>query len=251
MLTPKRIVLGIVAVILGIVFFVSVGKLWEDVDAGEVVVIQDPVDGDLHVFTEPGWAWQALGKATHYRKSNQFWFNTPKDTSEVDLSIPVQWADGGKSSISGSIRYDLPLDNKQLIKIHSIFGSQHALENQLIKTNLEKSIYMTGPLMTSKESYAEKKNDLIFYIEDQASRGVYKTKQTEVKTIDDLTGDEKTVTKVEIVQANQIPLRQEKSPITEYSIRLYNISINKIHYDKTVEDQIRTQQQAIMNVQTA
>ena len=249
----KLITIAIISFIALIGVF-TMGKIWEDVDAGEVVVIQDPIDGDLHIYKEPGWVWQGYGKATHYRKSNQFWFNSPKDSTErkvVDRSIPVQWSDGAPSSISGSIRYDLPLDDSQITKIHSIFGSQEALEEQLIKTNLEKSIYMTGPLMSSKESYAEKKNDLIFYIEDQVSRGVYKTRQIETKIIDELTNDERTITKVEIVEKDGLPLRQEKSPIAEYGIRIYNISVNKINYSRTVEEQIQKQQRAIMDVQLA
>lgn len=248
----KKFTTAIVFGVLLILGLIIIPNLWEDVDAGEVVVIQDPVDGDLHVYTEPGWQWQGFGRATHYRKSNQFWFSAPKEESERDNSIAVKWNDGGHASISGSVRYDLPINSEQIIKLHSIFGSQDALESQLIKTNIEKAIYMTGPLMTSKESYAEKRNDLIFYIEDQASRGVYKTKQVEVKEADPLTNEEKMVTKVEVVEkVPGQPLRQEESPITAYGVRLYNISINGISYDQTVEKQIQTQQQAIMNVQTA
>jgi regulator of protease activity HflC (stomatin/prohibitin superfamily) len=144
------------------------------------------------------------------------------------------------------------MDDQAIIKIHSIFGSQEALEMQLIKTNIEKAVYMTGPLMSSKESYAEKRNDLIYYIEDQASRGVYKTKQTEVKELDGVTNEEKKVMRVDIVEkAPGQPMRQEESPIWTYGIKLYNISINGIVYDQIVEKQIQTQQQAIMNVQTA
>jgi regulator of protease activity HflC (stomatin/prohibitin superfamily) len=250
---PKRkIFLGLIAVIATVFGLFIMPSLWEDVDAGEHVVIQDPFDGELTVYSQPGFVWQGFGKATHYRRSNQFWFSAPKTDEDTDLSIPVKWNDGGHAEISGSVRYDLPTDAKHIIKLHSIFGSQEAIENQLIKTNIEKSIYMTGPLMSSKESYAEKRNDLIFYIEDQASRGVYKTKQTDVKELDPLTNEEKMVTKVEIVErAPGQPIRQEKSPIADNGIRLYNISINGIKYDKTVEKQIQTQQQAIMNVQTA
>lgn len=245
----------IIAVIVGV--FIVVGLMitpfiWEDVDAGEVVVIQDAVDGNLHVYTEPGWVWQGFGRATHYRKSNQFWFSSPKEEGDSDKSIAVKWNDGGHATISGSVRYDLPLSSEQIIKLHSTFGSQEALENQLIKTNIEKSVYMTGPLMTSKESYAEKRNDLIFYIEDQASRGVYKTKQVEVKEADPLTGEEKLVTKVEIVEKTPgQPIRQEESPIAAYGVRLYNISINGITYDAAVETQIQNQQKALMSVQLA
>lgn len=249
---PKQILGIVIGAILLLTLAFVMPRLWEDVDAGEVVIIQDPFDGDLHVYTEPGWQWQGMGRATHYRKSNQFWFSAPKDESESDLSIPVKWNDGGHAAISGSVRYDLPMDEKNLISLHSTFGSQEALESQLIKTNIEKAIYMTGPLMTSKESYAEKRNDLIYYIEDQASRGVYKTKQIDVKEMDPLTGEEKNVTRVEIVEkVPGQPLRQEESPIKSNGVKLYNISINGITYDKSVEKQIQTQQQAIMNVQTA
>lgn len=251
-LTFKKIAgIAILAVSL-IVFLFMLPKIWEDVDAGEIVVVQDAFDGDLHVYKDPGFAWQMMGRVTHYRKSNQFWFNSPQAKDDPNLSIPVKWNDGGHASISGSVRYDLPMDDQQIIKIHSIFGSQEALEIQLIKTNIEKAVYMTGPLMSSKESYAEKRNDLIYYIEDQASRGVYKTKQIEVKEIDGLTNEEKKVMRVDIVEkAPGQPIRQEESPIWTYGIKLYNISINGIVYDQTVEKQIQTQQQAIMNVQTA
>jgi regulator of protease activity HflC (stomatin/prohibitin superfamily) len=248
----KKIIFGVIALFILILGFSLMGKMWEDVDAGEIVVIQDPFDGDLHIQKEPGFVWQGGGRATHYRKSNQFFFLAPKKEGETDHSIAVKWNDGGHASISGSIRYDLPMDDKNMIRLHSTFGSQEALENQLIRTNVEKSIFMVGPLMSSKESYAEKRNDLIFYIEDAASNGVYKTKQKEVKEFDPITGVEKLVTRVEI-QTDTLGrfYRQEASPVAQNGIKLYNISINGISYDKNVEAQIATQQQATMQVQTA
>ena len=63
----KLIALSIIV----IVFFSVSGKLFEDVDAGEIVVIQDPFDGELHVYTQPGVELQMFGRSTHYRKSFQ------------------------------------------------------------------------------------------------------------------------------------------------------------------------------------
>jgi regulator of protease activity HflC (stomatin/prohibitin superfamily) len=254
MASKKKVVLGIITGVILLFTLVSAGKLYEDIDAGEIVVIQDAWDGDLHVYKTPGMVWQGWGKATHYKKSNQFWFTVEldgKDTVE-NKSIPVKWNDGGTANVSGSVRYDLPLSDVQMVAVHSTFGSQEAIERDLIKTNIEKAIGMTGPLMTSKESYAEKKNDLIYYIEDQASKGVYRTKQVSVKEIDPITEAEKTVTKVEIINDTKgLPFRQEVSPIASYGVKLYNISIKDMHYSADVEAQIRTQQQATMQVQTA
>ena len=246
------IVVGVVLMIIGITF---AGRMYEEVGAGEIVIIQDPVDGELHVYNQPGLYWQNFGTATHYKKSTQFWFSKSKDQgNEVDQSIKVRFNDGGHAQISGSVRVDLPVDQMSMIQLHSKYGSQEAIETQLIRTVIEKAVYMTGPIMSSKESYAEKRNDLISYIDDQASKGVYKTRQKETRGIDPLTGQEKTVMIVEIERdstKSNLFLRQEKSPIEEYHLNLSNLSINSVDYDATVDKQIAAQQNATMQVQTA
>lgn len=248
--TFKKILGGVGGIILLIFLFAFGGGAYEQVDTGEILVIQDAFDGELHVYTTPGYQPQFWGKATHYKKSNQFSFSFEKEDSSK--AIAVKWNDGGHAVISGSVRYDLPTDEASIIHIQSTFGSQESIEATLIKTNIEKAIYMVGPLMSSKEAYAEKKNDLIFYIEDQASKGVYKTMQVNLKVKDELTGEEKLITKVQIVQdSSGNPLRQEKSPIIGYGVSLYNISINNMKFDDVVEAQIRSQQESIMKVQQA
>lgn len=251
--TTKQVI-GIFAGILIIAFAILSGKVWEHIDAGEIVVIQDPIDGGLHVYSEPGWATQAFGTATHYKKSFQFWFSKQNDQGETaDQSIKIRFNDGGHAQISGSVRINLPLDEKSVIKLHTIFGSQNSIEQALVRPTIEKSIYMTGPLMSSKESYAEKRNDLLTYIEDQATHGVYKTVQRENKTKDELSGEEKTVTKVEVVEINKQLQRNSTSPLREFSVQIASgtLALNSIDYDPTVEKQIDSQQQAVMNVQTA
>lgn len=245
----KKIWGAVVAVVL-IVLLGSIGAVFEDVGAGEIVVIQAPITGKLSIYKEPGWVGQWFGKATHYEKSAQFWFNR---TTDYDRSINVRWNDAGTAKISGSVRYKMPLNNAQIIDLHSIYGSQTAIENDLIETNVKKSIYMTGPLMSSKESYAEKRSYLIQLIEDQAARGVYQTVQKDVKAIDPISGQEKTITIVEIQydSTNNLKLRQEVSPLKNYGIALSNLSIEGIKYDDKVEAQIEAQRKATMEVQTA
>lgn len=253
--TTKKISLrkkiwGAVIAVLLIVMAGSVNALFEDVDAGQIVVIQAPITGKLTVYKEPGWVGQWFGKATHYEKSAQFWFNA---TDKYDRSINVRWNDAGTATISGSVRYKMPLSNDKIIELHSIYGSQEAIENDLIETNIKKSIYMTGPLMSSKESYAEKRSYLIQLIEDQAAKGVYQTIQKDVKAIDPISGQEKTITIVEI-QYDTLKgqkLRQEVSPLKSYGIVLSNLSIEGIKYDEKVEAQIEAQRKATMEVQTA
>ncbi|MCX6739653.1 MAG: SPFH domain-containing protein [Candidatus Parcubacteria bacterium] len=245
--------IGVLAILALFVLAAASTKLFEQVAAGEIVVIQDPYDGELHFYTDPGLVYQNLGHATHYKKSFQYWFSKMDDQGNTkDQSIKIRFNDGGHATISGSVRVDLPVDKVMLRDIHTRLGSQAAIEQEVIRTVIEKSVYMSGPLMSSKESYAEKRNSLITYIEDQAASGIYRTISKEAKVTDPLTGTDKTVTQVEIAtDAAGLLLRQESSPLLRFGLKLYNLSINAIDYDGEVEKQINSQQQATMEVQTA
>jgi NADH dehydrogenase/NADH:ubiquinone oxidoreductase subunit G len=145
----------------------------------------------------------------------------------------------------------MPVDETNLTALHVRFGNSIAIQKQLIETITNKSVYMTGPLMSSKESYAEKRNYLISYVEDQISRGVYKTIQREMKTKDPMTGADKTVTIVEVSLKDGIPERQEEAVLAEFGIKVFNFAIDELSYEQNVEKQIQQQQQIAMEVQTA
>jgi hypothetical protein len=250
------IILGVLSVIIVAFLVVSSKSILEKMTAEEILVIQDIIDGELHFYSDQGGVkLQKFGVATHYPKSNQFYFSAKEDQGGIkDMSIKTRFNDGAHATISGSVRVDLPLDSETLSKIHTKYGSWQSLEADLIRTVFEKSIYMSGPLMSSKESYAEKRNELIRYIEDQAENGIYKTRSIEEKGVDPMTGVEKTITRVELVEDANSPggiARQEVSPLITYGLRAYNLSINSIDYADVVDKQIAAQQQAIMEVQTA
>ncbi len=250
-LNPKKLLL-IGLGFLFLIFILFSGKLIENVDNSEIVIIQSVFTGKVSVYTSPGPVFQGFGISTHYKKSNQFWFSKKTDEGRAeDQSIKIRFNDGGHGNISGSVRWYMPTDEKAILKLHTDFGGQLAIEQQLIRQVVTKAVYMTGPLMSSKESSAEKRNDLLSFIEDQSINGVYRTNQEDVKVHDDLMNTDKTITVVKIVQENKVPLRQEISAIKAYHISLQGLSLNAIDYDEEVEKQIKVQQQAYMQVQTA
>lgn len=269
-----KVVISAIGAIVVIVLLIFSGKVFESVDANEIVVIQDPFDGELHWYSTQGIKWQLLGKVVRYQKRSIYEFicretevvkitvTDPKTKQEQeitkeqciagqDFSIKVRFNDGGHGSMHGTIQYELPLDEKNLTALHTRFGSQEAIQKQLVETVVNKSVYMTGPLMSSKESYAEKRNDLIRFVEDQVANGVYRTISREARVKDPITGAEKTATIVEIVLKDGLPERQEAAVLISYGIKPFNFSITKLPYDEEVEKQIRQQQQIAMDVQTA
>jgi regulator of protease activity HflC (stomatin/prohibitin superfamily) len=242
-----------------IALVVLVGSIWaamnmfENLDAGEVMVIQSPISGELTWHTTPGIKWQGFGKVTKYERRMQFWFSAKPDQGKpTDESLRIRFNDGGHAQISGGISWEMPLDADHLTIIHQKFGNQKAVEQQLVRTMIEKSVYMTGPLMSSTESYASRRSELLKLMEDQVSGGIYQTKTVVESQKDPITGAERKVSVVQLVTDKDGKyLRVEESPLKEFGIRAFNLSINQIAYEGKVEEQIQQQQQAAMQVQIA
>jgi hypothetical protein len=223
--------------------------------ADEIVIKQDLVGGQLHVWNTPGPHAVLWGTVTRYKRSAQLWFSAREDEgNKTDDSIKVRFNDGGYGNISGSLRYTLPTDPNQMLTLHQTYHSMEAIDHELVRQVVNKGVYMSGPLMSSRESYAEKRADLINYITDQIQYGVYRTEHDQVKTTDPLTGQEKIVDIVRPKQNPHFPSgieREEESPIQKFGMGASNITINGIDYDPVVEAQIKQQQEAIMAVQQA
>lgn len=253
---PVKAVAVIVGlVVAGILTLIVLGKTVTTVSVDEIVIKQGFLDGQITCWTDAGPKPQMWGHLVTYEKSTQYWFSAqPDQGKDADQSIKVRFNDNGHGNISGSLRFELPLDCEKLKALRSRFESQQAIEQQLIRTVVEKAVYMSGPLMSSKESAAERRPDLIQYVEDQVINGVYRTETEEVKVIDQLSGKEKTVSRVRLVRDAAQPngiARQEASPLTQFGIRIYNLTINGLKYDDEVEKQLKSQQVMFMEVQTA
>ena len=148
-LSRKIVRYGIMAFVLVVGFIMSF-SIVENNNADEIMVIQAPFSGTLSWYTDAGMKMQLFGKVTVYNKRSQFWFSDKDDQgAELDQSIKVRFNDGGHGNISGSIAWEMPTDVEHLTMIHTKYGSQKAVEQQLVRTVVEKSVYMTGPLMSS------------------------------------------------------------------------------------------------------
>jgi len=251
----KYIVMGSILLVVIIIGAFGVGNVVESSNVDEIMCIQSPVSGNLTWFTNAGLHWQGFGKVTKYRKRSQFSFSAQGDVgkNDKDESIKVRFNDGGHANLSGSISWAMPLDVEHLNKIQSQFGSQEAVEQQLVRPVLEKAVYMTGPLMSSKESAAERRNELLVDIEDQVQGGIYRTETVQVEVPDPLNPTaKKTVNVVQLKKDDKGNIaRTDPSPLTNFGIQTFNPSLNQVAYDKDVEDQIKQQQALTMQVQTA
>lgn len=226
----------------------------EDVKNEQIVVNQYPFTGKMAYWTDPGLQWQWFGHTTKYYKTQQFWFGG-KDVEGESHGTPIKviFNDASVGYIYGSLRVILPTDEQHLKLIQTAYNGMDRLMNDLVAQNVVKVIYSSGPLMSAFESYAEKKNDMVFYITDQLTNGVYKTTVREEESIDTFTGETKMVKVASLVSDENSPngyVRSEKSPFASYGVVIDQVSITEITYDEKVNQQIQTQQQANMSIQT-
>lgn len=247
----------VTTVILGALFILClclVGKFGEDVKNEQIVVNQYPFSGEMSYWTTPGWKWQWFGRTTTYYKTQQFWFGG-KDLDGESHGSPIKviFNDASIGYIYGSLRVELPTDVEHLQRIQTAYNGMERVMNDLVAQNVVKVIYASGPLMSAFESYAEKKNDMVAYITDQLTNGIYKTTVSEEVVIDALTGEEKKIKVASLVPDENAAggwKRSEKSPFTAYGVKIDQVSISEITYDDKVNQQIQTQQQANMSIQT-
>jgi regulator of protease activity HflC (stomatin/prohibitin superfamily) len=254
-LNKKTILAGFMA-IFALVLILSISKLIEWVPADKIVVCQH-VTGKLSYWIEPGPHGQWMGDVTVYDRTTQLWFSDNDGEGGEganDMAIPVIFNDAGNGKISGSVRIKLPTSETQLAAIRTDYPTMTKLMYDLVRPTVVKVVYASGTLMSSFESYAEKKNDLIFYITDQLNNGVYKTQTAEVRIMDALSEEEKIQRVASLVADSLSPggyARQERSPFGTYGIEIGQLSISSINYDERIIMQIEEQQKAQMAVQTA
>ncbi len=251
--TPRRVFIGVIAVIAVIVPLLLLGNIVETLGAGEVMVIQSPVQGTLTFYTSPGLKWQWFGTVTKYQRRSQFWFSSKTDQGKAgDESLKIRFNDGAGANISGSIAWEMPVDDTHLTLLHTKYGSHAGVEQQLVRVVMEKSIYMTGPFMSSTESFAERRNELLTLIEEQAVNGIYATETHTVTVQDELTKTSKTKNVVRLKKnAEGQQLFADESPLKEYGVRVSNLSINTVKYEPIVEKQIAAQQEQLGAIQVA
>lgn len=261
--SPQRAFAAVLAVVVAVVLVVLPFELLEDNKADDILVVQAPWSGIFTWHFTAGVKTQNFGSIQTYKKRGVYAFDTEKWEEFKDAQgkpykklvccgIEVRFNDGAHGMILGSIQYDMPMDPMFMTSIHTKYNSPEAVQKQIIETVTGKAVYFAGPLMSSRESYAEKRNDLIHYIEDQIQYGVYKTRQRETRVKDPLSGQEKTVTITEIVIGRDgKPERQEESVLTEFGIKAFNLAIKRLPYDHDVEAQIQQQQVIAMDQQTS
>jgi len=247
-------------IILGLVGFGAITALFvgcqmiNTVDRGTYHIKQAAVSGEMSAIMTPGVYAQNFGSIQVWPKADTFHFTKDSDEGEKkDQSITVRFVDGSTAQISGTIRITMPTDAAQAISLVTEGGykSFEDLQQNLMLKVVRNSLMLTANTMTARESYAEKRNDYVFWAWDQIQNGIYETAEATKEVVDVATGEKVTKT-FKIIKRDKDgkPLYQ-RNPLLGTGIIVSNFEIKDIVYSEIVDKQIAEQQRASMNVVTA
>lgn len=249
----KYIILGLVGFGAIIVLFVGC-QMINTVDRGTYHIKQAAVSGEMSAIMTPGVYAQNFGSIQVWPKADTFHFTKDSDEGDKkDQSITVRFVDGSTAQISGTVRITMPTDAAQAISLVTEGGykSFEDLQQNLMLKVVRNSLMLTANTMTARESYAEKRNDYVFWAWDQIQNGIYETAEATKEVVDVATGEKVTKT-FKIIKRDKDgkPLYQ-RNPLLGTGIIVSNFEIKDIVYSEIVDKQIAEQQRASMNVVTA
>lgn len=249
-ITTRRALIGGLSVVAAVAAMITAPMMFENLDSSEIMVVQSPVSGDLTVHSEPGLKWQGMGSVTKYPRRNEFTFHSgceEKVGEEKRFGGPglgVRFYDGGNATLCGSISWMMPLDPMSIIEIHRDFHSAEAFELQAIRRSMESAAIFSGPTMSSFDSAAGRRNELLQILNEQTLKGVYKTISKTVRA-KDIAGVEKDMQITEIVKDDKgVPVRAQESYVEKYKVTMLPMTISGLRYEDRVEKQIKDQQSA-------
>lgn len=243
--TPRRLSLWIIAVV-GLAVVVLSGKLFETNDAGFYAVRQAAGTGTLTAYARPGMFFQGFGEVEKYKAADTLHF----EDGELG-SIEVRFNDGAKAKVAVNVRYELPINDEQLIQIHQKFRSYDALVNETIRNVVSESILLTAAMMSTEESYTTKRAEFSQVAEDQVLNGIYLTEAETVETKDPKTG--------EILRRQAVTIQKDKdgkperkhAVLDQYGIRITQFMVKNIDYDEKVDAMIASKQEAMQKTVSA
>ena len=221
-------------------------------DNGYRTVVQWP-NGTTFVKFQPGWYVSLFGKTTRYPDVMTYDYegNGPSEGSLTDNGVQVRYQDGGKGTVYGKNRFELPTDEESMLKLHRAFRSREGLANRLLRSSVKEAHQLTAGLLTSEEAYAQKRGTYIQWVQDQIENGKYATKLKTVITTTE-TGEEEEV-QVPVIDYgdNGLPNRMGDNPLVKYGIRVATAQITDWSFEKRTLEQIAQKREAQMAIITA
>lgn len=249
----KLKIIGIVAVIFALFLTIFIG--FEDNNAGEYQINQT-LDGDLYVRSQPGVYWSGIfTKTTTYENNGDVVLSDEPDDAidgykrgAEEVSFP-----NGSAKVNFVGQYTVPLDDSVRINLHIRYQSNENLR-YMISQQIIEAIKNTGTLMSSEEAYSSKRAEFVRLAREQALYGLYKAKvRYETRQVAGDSKNELSFYEVDF-DKNGKPIITKVSMLGKLNISLDQFNVKGMTFDdKTISliDSRKNMQKAQQDAETA
>ena len=234
--TP-RLIYRVVLFIALAIGLLTINQLVETNDAGYIQVKQAAGSGKMSVRTEPGVYWQGFANIHTYTVSDVYEFTD-------ENPIPVRFGDAANATITGQIKYRLPMAEDKLLAVHTDFRSDTALQSELIRRSVDAAIRQTASMFKAEEVYSTRRAEFVQLVNEQIKNGIYATVYTEELGRDE--DGNRFIERLVAVKRNEAgePVISEPSTFRRYGVELVQLVISDPQFDETTNQLIAKRKEA-------
>ena len=256
----KRIVLGVIGAIVGLILVTST---WFTTSEGFLYYVQNKATGTTTVYAEPGVHLKLpfFTNIYEYKRVATIDMTTAEGNFTRDLGpINVGFADTYTGTVPATFRYRLPTDEVNFRKIHQDFRSYENLVDTLLVNNSRNVAVVTATQYTGEEFIQGGVNNYKAQMEDQLSNGLYITKRERVEVeetgyadVSSTNSDANLVEKsTRLVMKNVIVVdratgqpKRLVNPMEQYGIQVAQVTIDKPTADEQLEKLLNTKRESV------
>ena len=257
MTTKAKVTLVITAIILIVSAFFANSIVGYN-DETQLLVKQSPT-GSMSCIDHSGFYFKGFAKIYSYDRTKDFYFNSSTekvrgegwegdDSDEDDISVTL--SRNANASISGYLKYQLPTDCEELIKIHREQRSDKKVKHELVRNSVLSAVRKTAPLFTAEEAKVTKIAEFRRLAEDMLTDGEYATTIEVLKEKageDEVDANGKIVKRAEVQEYRVTKLKLDKegnrvmtkkSALNRYGIKVLQFDIQNVKLDEKAQKQL-------------
>ncbi|HMV08669.1 MAG TPA: SPFH domain-containing protein [Cyclobacteriaceae bacterium] len=239
----KRIVSGIVVIILFVLFLIVNPFSWND--AGNRTVVER-TNGEQIVQFAPGIFYAGFF-AKEKEWPNQISVTYQSDAAELTLEdngievgkIMIRFSDATTADVKGITQFILPSEEKEMILIHNTHRTPQSLVIKRLAPYTKECLQSSAQLMSSEKHYGGGRAQMAQDFMDQLKEGVYLLKTEENIVYDSLEKEKKRIYQTEIQYDKKTSAPKRKlSSIKEYGITVADAAITDVDYEDKVDQKL-------------
>lgn len=243
--------IGISVIILLVLLFFNPFSLN---DAGERQVVQT-LWGNLSVRFEPGLYFSGFGSTVTTYPNNVTIQLGPEDkrSPEADywgVAHTGTFAEGDQAVIGHTVKWDLPVDEINMLKIHKTYQTINNLATTTLMQYQKETASYSCQRLSSEAHYSGGQSQLKDYFQDQLRKGqVLLITETKTRKLED--GTEKQYIEVSEQEDSKGNVKRTESDIQDYNIVASFASIDYVKYDDRIYKKLEEKIDAASDEATA